>query len=84
MTVVFLGLLILLVIAVVRSSLRKPNWFLKMLVHVLGGLVGLWLLDVVLSVVGIAVPINVFSVVLAGLLGVPGVGALLVLQLLGV
>ncbi|MDP4125575.1 MAG: pro-sigmaK processing inhibitor BofA family protein [Bacillota bacterium] len=84
MTLIFLGLLILLITLVVRSSLGKPNLFLKVTIHMLGGVVGLWLLDFLLSVLGFAIPINFFTIILVGLLGFPGVVVLAVLQFLGI
>ena len=84
MTLIFLGLFILLIGLVVRSVLGKPNLFLKLIIHILGGIVGLWLLDFLLSILGYAIPINFFTIILVGLLGFPGVIALTVLQLLGI
>jgi inhibitor of the pro-sigma K processing machinery len=84
MTFVFLGLFIILLAFVVRSSLGQPRVFLKVIIHVLGGIVGLWLCNLLLSVFGLDVPINLFTILLVGLLGFPGVMALLVLQLLGI
>ncbi len=84
MTFVFLGLFLVLMAMVVRSSLKKPGAFLKAGIHVLGGLVGLWLCDLLLSLLGFAIPINVFTVILVGMLGFPGVLALAALQVLGI
>jgi inhibitor of the pro-sigma K processing machinery len=84
MTLIFLGLLILLIGLVVRSTLGKPNLFLKVIIHILGGIVGLWLLDFLLSILGLVIPINLFTIILVGLLGFPGVIALVILQLLGI
>ncbi|SPF52589.1 putative membrane protein [Candidatus Desulfosporosinus infrequens] len=84
MTLVFLGLLILLIGLVVRSTLGKPDLVLKITIHMLGGIVGLWLCDFLLSIFGFAIPINFFTIILVGLLGFPGVIALVVLQLLGI
>lgn len=84
MTLIFLGLLILLIGLVVRSTLGKPNLFLKITIHMLGGIVGLWLFDFLLSIFGFAIPINFFTITLVGLLGLPGVLALVVLQFLGI
>jgi inhibitor of the pro-sigma K processing machinery len=84
MTLIFLGLLILLIGLVVRTTLGKPNLFLKIIIHMLGGIVGLWLLDFLLSILGFAIPINFFTIILVGLLGFPGVIALVILQLLGI
>lgn len=84
MTFVFLGLLLVLMFLVARSSLRKPGLWLRLSIHVLGGIVGLWIFDLALSLIGFAVPINVFTVILVGILGLPGVLALSALQFLGI
>lgn len=84
MTFIFLGLFILLVGLVVKSSLGKPNIILKVMIHTLGGIVGLWLFDLILSVVGFSIPINFFTIIMVGLLGFPGVIALGGLQILGI
>ncbi|AFQ42128.1 MULTISPECIES: pro-sigmaK processing inhibitor BofA family protein [Desulfosporosinus] len=84
MTFVFLGLFAILLALIVRSSLGQPRVFLKVLIHVLGGVVGLWLLNLLLTVIGLDIPINLFTILLVGLLGFPGVLALTVLQLLGI
>lgn len=84
MTFVFLGLFIILLALIVRSSLGQPRVFLKVLIHILGGIVGLWMFNLLLSVIGFDIPINLFTILLVGLLGFPGVLALSVLQLLGI
>jgi len=84
MTFVFLGLFIALLVLIVRSSLGQPRVFLKVSIHILGGIVGLWLCDLLLSVFCLDIPINIFTILLVGLLGFPGVLALSVLQLLGI
>ncbi len=84
MTFVFLGLLVLLLVLVVRSSLSRPRFLLKALIHVLGGIVGLWLVDLLLSVLGIEIPINYFTIAIVGLMGFPGVLVLTALQVLGI
>jgi len=83
-TLVFLGLFIILIILVVKNTIGKSNLFLKATIHILGGIVGLWLFNLVLSLVNIGFPINVFTIVIVGLLGFPGVLALVGLQLLGI
>lgn len=84
MTFIFLGLFIVLIALVVKSSLGKPNVILKILIHTLGGVVGLWLFDLILSVVGFNIPINFFTILIVGILGFPGVLALTGLQILGI
>lgn len=83
-TLVFLGLLLVLMALVVRSSLGQPNLFLRVSIHVLGGIVGLWMFDLLLSILGLEIPINVFTVIIVGLLGLPGVITLSILQFLGI
>jgi len=84
MTLVFLGLFILLLGLVVFSSLKRPNRVLKLFIHILGGVVGLWLTDLLLSVFSLEIPINMFTVILVAILGFPGVIALTVLQIIGI
>lgn len=84
MTLIFLGLFIVLMVLVIFSSLRKPNKFVKLSIHVLGGIVGLWLVDLLLSVFAVEIPINAFTVSLVAILGFPGVIVLTALQLIGI
>ena len=84
MTFVFLGLFIILLVVVVRTSLGQPRVVFKVMIHILGGIVGLWLCNFLLSVFGLEVPINFFTILLVGLLGLPGVLALSVLQFMGI
>jgi inhibitor of the pro-sigma K processing machinery len=84
MTFIFLGLFIVLMGLVVFASLKKPNKIIKLSIHVLGGVVGLWLVDLLLSVFGVEVPINIFTISLVAVLGFPGVIVLTALQLFGI
>ena len=84
MTFIFLGLFIVLLGLIVAASLGKPNKFIKLSIHVLGGIVGLWLVDLLLSVFVVEIPINVFTVILVAILGFPGVIVLTALQLIGI
>ncbi|MDA8226832.1 MAG: pro-sigmaK processing inhibitor BofA family protein, partial [Desulfitobacterium hafniense] len=76
MTFVFLGLFLILMALVVKVTIGRTNVLLKMSIHVLGGIVGLWLCDLLLSVIGIEIPINFFTILIVGVLGFPGVLAL--------
>ncbi|AHF05683.1 pro-sigmaK processing inhibitor BofA family protein [Desulfitobacterium metallireducens] len=84
MTFLFLGLFVVLMGLVVRTSLGKPNLLLKLSIHILGGIVGLWIFDLILSVLGFGIPINIFTIFIVGLLGFPGVLALAGLQAFGI
>ena len=83
MTFVFLGLFILLLVLVIITALRKPNKLIKLSIHILGGIVGLWLVNLLLSVFALEIPMNVFTIILVALLGLPGVIMLTALQLIG-
>ncbi len=84
MTFVFLGLFILLLGLIVKSSLSRPGFFLKAMIHILGGIVGLWLFDLLFSVLGFGIPINYFTILFVAVMGFPGVLVLTVLQIIGV
>lgn len=84
MTVIFLGLFVILLGLIIFASLRKPNKLIKLFIHILGGIVGLWIVDLLLSIFALEIPINVFTVVLVSILGFPGVIVLCVLQLIGI
>ncbi|HHV64999.1 MAG TPA: sigmaK-factor processing regulatory BofA [Peptococcaceae bacterium] len=84
MTLIFLGLFLVLLVLILYSSLKKPNRFIKFTIHVLGGVVGLWLANLLLSVFSVEIPINVFTVSLVAILGFPGVLVLIVLQIMGI
>lgn len=84
MTFVFLGLFIILLALVVRSSLGQPRVLLRVSIHILGGIVGLWLCNLLLGIIGFDIPINFFTILLVGFLGFPGVMVLTVLQFLGI
>lgn len=84
MTFVFLGLFVVLMALVVKSSLSQSNKLVKASIHILGGIVGLWITDLLLSVFGLEIPINFFTIIIVGVMGFPGVIALSALQILGV
>jgi inhibitor of the pro-sigma K processing machinery len=66
------------------ASLRKPNKLIKLFIHILGGIVGLWVVDLMLSIFSFEIPINIFTVSVVAILGFPGVIVLAVLQLIGI
>jgi len=77
-------LFIVLLILVTVASLRKPNKLIKLFIHILGGIVGLWVVDLLLSIFSFEIPINIFTVSVVAILGFPGVIVLAVLQLIGI
>lgn len=75
----FLCLLIpaLLAVAVLRVMLLPLRWIWKLAIHSGCGFLCLWLLNTTAAYTGILIPINAVTVLLAGILGLPGVGVVL-------
>ena len=80
----FVTLLIPTLVAVVliRLLLMPLKGLLKIAVHSGCGFLCLWLLNTVSSVTGIFFPINTVTVLIAGSLGLPGIGLLALLSVL--
>ena len=72
----------LLAVLLVRTLLMPMKLIAKIALHSGCGFVCLWLLNTVSSITGIAFPINAVTVVIAGFLGLPGMGLLAVLAVL--
>ena len=68
-----LGLLLRLLVMPIR-------WFWKIFVNSACGFVCLWLLNSVTGFTGLYFPINHVTSVIAGFLGLPGIGLLAILQ----
>ncbi len=68
-----LGLLLRLLVMPIR-------WFWKIFVNSACGFVCLWLLNSISGFTGIYFPINNITAVIAGFLGIPGIGLLAILQ----
>lgn len=69
-----LGLLLRLLVMPIR-------WFWKLFVNSACGFVCLWLLNSVSGFTGLYFPINNVTAIIAGFLGLPGIGLLAVLQM---
>ena len=80
----FVALLIpaLLAVILIRLLLLPVKWIFKIAIHSGCGFVCLWLLNTVSSFTGIAFPMNAVTVLIAGFLGLPGIGLLAVLAVL--
>lgn len=80
----FITLLIpaLLAIVLVRLLLLPVTGILKTAFHSACGFLCLWLLNMVSSCTGITFPINAVTVLIAGFLGLPGIGLMAVLAVL--
>ena len=66
----------------VRLLLLPLGWMLKLVIHSGCGFLCLWLLNTVSGTTGIVFPINAVTVLIAGILGLPGIGVLALLAVL--
>ena len=80
----FVTLLIpaLLAVILVRLLLLPLRFLWKLGIHSGCGFLCLWLLNTVSGTTGIAFPINAVTVLIAGILGLPGIGVLALLAVL--
>lgn len=74
---VLVGALLLRLIALPLRLLAKLG------LHALCGFLCLWLLNSVSGFTGVYFPVNMVTVLLAGILGVPGIALMALLQLFG-
>lgn len=72
---------LMLCILLFRLFLYPMKLVFKLAIHVLGGLLCLWLLNSISVYTGILFPINTFTVLLAGFLGVPGIVLMALLEI---
>lgn len=80
----FVTLLIpaLLALVLIRLMLIPMKWFFKLGIHSACGFFCLWMLNAVSAFTGIYFPINAATVLIAGFLGLPGIGILALLAVL--
>ena len=64
-----------------RLLLTPMKWGWKLLLHGIGGVGCLWLLNLLFPWTGLYFPINPVTVLIAGGLGVPGIALLTLVQL---
>ena len=69
-------------VAVLRCAARQQHGVRSLLAGAVCGIGALALLGLLEPVTGIALPLNRFTAFCAGILGIPGLTALLILQLL--
>ena len=81
----FVTLLIpaLMAVLLVRVMLVPLKGVLKLGIHSGCGFVCLWLLDSISCFTGIGFPINAVTVLLAGFGGLPGIGLMALLEVIG-
>ena len=76
-----LGLVLLFLLVACLRLLRQPlKLALRVLVNSAPGFCAVWLLNTTTAVTGLSLGLNVFNALTIGILGVPGLGLLLLLQ----
>lgn len=82
----FVTLLIpaMLAIVLVRLLVLPIKFVFKLMIHSACGFVCLWLLNSIAGFTGIFIPINAVTALVAGILGLPGIGILALLAVLPV
>ncbi len=80
--IIFVGLLVLAIAKFVLNI--KVRKLFGLIANILLGIVVLWLVNTFGGSVGIYVPINIITILVVGLGGLPGVILLIVLSLTGV
>lgn len=76
------GFLVLLVYLISRILLKPLKWVFKLMVNSLFGLLLLWGFNFIGAFLGILIPINFGTIIVAGFLGIPGLILLIILQFL--
>lgn len=71
---------ILLGILLLRMLLFPLKLIFKLALHSVSGFLCLWLLNTVSGFTGVYLPVNAITVVIAGFLGIPGIGLIALLE----
>ena len=74
---------ILMAIPLLRLIWLPLGVLAKCVIHGLSGFACLWLLNSISAFTGILFPINAATILAAGFLGVPGIGIMAVLEMMG-
>lgn len=69
----------MLAVLLVRMLLLPLRWFARLAAHSGCGLLCLWLLNLASGVTGVLFPVNAVTVLVSGVLGLPGIGLLALL-----
>jgi inhibitor of the pro-sigma K processing machinery len=79
----FVSILIplLLLMLLLKLLVLPIRWFWKLSINSACGFLCLWLLNSAAAFTGVYFPVNAVTVVIAGFLGLPGIGALALVQL---
>ena len=76
-TLIVPALLVLVLLRIIAMPIR---WFWKLSINSACGFLCLWLLNSISAFTNLYFPVNAVSVVIAGFLGLPGIGALALVQ----
>ena len=72
----------LLTVILIRLLLLPVRFLIKLAIHSGCGFLCLWLLNTASAFTGIAFPMNAVTVLVAGILGLPGIGILALLAVI--
>lgn len=72
----------LLAVILIRLLLLPVRFLIKLAIHSGCGFLCLWLLNTASAFTGIAFPMNAVTVLIAGILGLPGIGILALLAVI--
>lgn len=70
-----------LLMALVRLMMAPIRLAWKLGIHALMGFAGLWIVNFLLGLTGFVIPINAVTALVAGALGIPGIGILALLEI---
>ena len=68
-------------VVLIRMLLLPMKFLCRLALHSGCGFLCLWLLNTVSGITGIYLPVNAITVLIAGLLGVPGIGLIALLEI---
>ena len=71
---------VLLGIVLIRALLLPMKLIVKLALHSGCGFLCLWLLNTVSTFTGVYLPVNAITVLIAGFLGIPGIGLIALLE----
>lgn len=70
-----------LAVVLIRMLLLPMKFLCRLALHSGCGFLCLWLLNTVSGITGIYLPVNAITVLIAGFLGVPGIGLIALLEI---
>ena len=82
MTLVILVATLFAIFFIVYLVVKPFRWVLKIIFNSLLGVVFLWVINIIGQGLGFHIPINLLTILIVGLLGIPGLIVLIVFNLL--